>query len=77
MPTIIRIRGYRIFFVSFDGSEPMHVHVRREDLNAKVWMNPACFAWSEFKSHEENEILMIIEENRELIERKWHEHFNK
>jgi hypothetical protein len=77
VPTILRIQGYRIFFVSFDGTEPMHVHVRREDLYAKVWINPLRFAWSEFKAHEENEILKIIEENRVLIEAKWHEHFGK
>lgn len=77
MPTIIRVRGYRFFFVSFDGSEPTHVHVRKDDLNAKLWMNPVRFAWSEFKSHEDNEILKIVHDNRGLIEEKWNEHFGK
>jgi ribosome-binding factor A len=63
--------------VSFDGSEPMHVHVRKDELNAKVWMSPLRFAWSEFKSHEESEILKIIVAHQRLIESKWNEHFNK
>ena len=40
MPTIIKVKGYRLFFVSFDGSEPIHVHVRRGDFSAKVWWTP-------------------------------------
>ncbi|HMO52261.1 MAG TPA: DUF4160 domain-containing protein [Kiritimatiellia bacterium] len=75
MPTIICIRGYRFFFVSFDGSEPMHVHVRKDGLNAKVWMSPLRIAWSDFKEYQEKEILRMIEENCDLIENKWHEHF--
>ena len=35
-----------------EGSEPIHVHVRREDVNAKVWLSPLRMAWSEFKSNE-------------------------
>ena len=36
MPTIIKVKGYRLFFVSFDGSKPIHVHVRHGDFSAKV-----------------------------------------
>jgi hypothetical protein len=38
MPTVIKVKGYRLFFVSFDGSEPIHVHVRRGNFSAKVWL---------------------------------------
>jgi len=75
MPTIIRVKGYRLFFVSFDGSEPIHVHVRRGDLSAKVWLDPLRMAWSEFKAHEDRELLRIVAENETLIREKWHEHF--
>jgi hypothetical protein len=44
MPTIIWVKGFRLFFVSFDGSEPIHVHVRREDMSAKVWLSPLRMA---------------------------------
>ena len=75
MPTIIRVKGYRIFFVSFDGSEPVHVHVRRGDAGAKVWLVPLRIAWSEFKEHEDRDILRIVAENKKHILEKWHEHF--
>jgi hypothetical protein len=77
MPTITHVKGYRLFFVSFDGTEPMHVHVRKENRSAKVWVESPAFAWSDFADHQNSEILRIVEENRELIQRKWNEHFNR
>ncbi len=75
MPTIIRVRGYRLFFVSFDGSKPIHVHVRRGDFSAKVWIDPVRIAWSEFKAHENREIRRIVAEHADLVKGKWHEYF--
>ena len=75
MPTIAWVKGYRLFFVSFDGSEPMHVHVRRDDRIAKVWISPLTIAWSGFKAHENKVILRIVEQNEDLVREKWHEHF--
>jgi hypothetical protein len=75
MPTIACIKGYRLYFVSFDGSEPIHVHVQKDHRGAKVWISPLAFAWSDFRTHENNAILRIIEENVPLIREKWHEHF--
>ncbi len=43
MPTILRIRGYRIGFYQADLGEPPHVHVRRQEGNAKFWMKPVEF----------------------------------
>ncbi|MGO9269600.1 MAG: DUF4160 domain-containing protein [Terriglobia bacterium] len=42
MPTVLRIRSYRFFFVSLDRGEPPHVHVRRENFVAKFWLEPGC-----------------------------------
>jgi hypothetical protein len=75
MPTIIKAKGYRLFFVSFDGSEPIHVHVRKGSQGAKVWIAPLGFAWSEFKEHENKAILRVVQEHEDLIREKWHEHF--
>ena len=30
MPTVLRVVGYQLFFVSLDRSEPPHIHVKRE-----------------------------------------------
>ena len=42
MPTVLRVRSYRFFFVSLDRSEPPHVHVRRENMVAKFWLEPVA-----------------------------------
>ncbi len=75
MPTITYVNGYRLYFVSFDGSEPMHVHVRKDSRNAKVWIKAKEFSWSQFKEHENAEILRILGDNDNLIQEKWDEHF--
>jgi len=77
MPTVIIVNGYRLYFVSFDGSEPMHIHVRKENRSAKIWLSPLKIAWTDFNSHESRAILRIVEGNAELIKRKWNEHFNQ
>jgi hypothetical protein len=75
MPTIVNVKGYRLYFVSFDGSEPMHIHIRKDNHNAKVWIESMEFAWSQFKGHENAAILRMVLENKDLIKDKWYEYF--
>lgn len=77
MPTIIYVKGYRLYFVSFDGTERMHVHVRKGNQNAKVWIGSLTFAWSQFREHDSVEILRIVKGNEHLIREKWHEYFGE
>ncbi|NUM52229.1 MAG: DUF4160 domain-containing protein [Candidatus Hydrogenedentes bacterium] len=79
MPTVIHdIRGYRVFFFSLDRGEPVHVHVAKGRAHAKYWMQPLELARSRnFRAYELNEIAQILENNRAIIERKWHEHFGR
>ncbi len=42
MPTVKRIGPYRFFFVSLDYNEPPHIHVQRNDLVAKFWLQPVA-----------------------------------
>ena len=45
MPGIKGIPGpYRVFFTSFDCSEPPHVHVERENKTYKFWLGPLGLA---------------------------------
>jgi hypothetical protein len=44
MPTIAWVQGYRLYFVSFDGTESIHVHVRKESRAAKIWLTPLALA---------------------------------
>ena len=75
MPTILHIKGHRLFLVSFDGAEPIHVHVRRGNYSAKIWLDPLRVAWSEFKAHEDREVIRIVAEHADLIREKWNEYF--
>ena len=75
MPTIAHVKGYRLYFVSFDGSEPIHVHLRKGNRAAKVWLAPLRVAWSDFGRHENREIVQIVQANAGLIKDSWHEHF--
>jgi Domain of unknown function (DUF4160) len=47
MPSIRNIPGpYRLFFYSFDCNEPMHIHVQREKMVCKFWLDPLELARS-------------------------------
>ena len=39
MPTLL-IDGYKFRFYSSDLNEPPHAHVLRDELEAKVWLQP-------------------------------------
>ncbi len=73
MPTILRIGPYRFFFFSEEGGEPVHVHVIREQTEAKFWVRPTVgVAVNQgFAQHELRKIVRLVEENRELIEHEW------
>ena len=48
MPTVKGIPGpYRLFFYSFDCDEPRHVHVRRERMVCKFWLEPIVLSFNE------------------------------
>ena len=77
MPTVLRVRGYRFFFFSLEGTEPPHIHVEQAERVAKFWLHPATLARSHgFRRSELTELNAIIEEYEELFLRKWNEHFS-
>ncbi len=76
MPTILRIRGYRIGFFSADADEPPHAHVSKAENAAKYWLDPVQLADNAgFARHELNDIFEIISEHREELLRAWREYF--
>jgi len=78
MPSIKDVPGpYRIFFYSFDCNEPMHVHVQREKMVCKFWLEPVEIARNEgFQEREVNRIRQMIESNLTGIRKAWDEHCN-
>jgi hypothetical protein len=78
MPTVLRTRSYRFFFVSLDRSEPPHIHVRREDKVAKFWLEPMALERAGgFSRAELNVILKLVDEHRERLMRSWYEFFGR
>lgn len=44
MPTVLRIGAYRFYFYSHEPNEPAHIHVDRDNLSAKFWLEPIALA---------------------------------
>ena len=78
MPTALRIDGYRFFFFSNEGNEPVHIHVESGDGYCKYWINPVSLVYSTgYNSTELNKIRKMVEQHSNQIEEKWNENFSK
>ena len=79
MPVVLRHKAFRFFFYSNEGSprEPIHVHVRGNGGEAKLWLRPAVrvAASDGLDARTLRELVEVVERNLALIERNWHEHF--
>jgi len=76
MPTIPGISGpYRLFFYSFDCGEPKHVHVSRERMTCKFWLEPVVLSSNKgFSAKELNRIRKLIIDNSNVVKETWDEH---
>lgn len=69
---------YRLFLWSYDCSEPRHVHVSRDRLDAKFWLDPILLADNNgFRPKELRDIERIINDNADILRSKWDEHYNR
>jgi hypothetical protein len=78
MPTILIILGWRLFFYSNEGSEPIHVHCQKGDMECKFWLNRENFDIEEefaynMASKDIRQIRKIIYDHFEYIEEQWDE----
>jgi hypothetical protein len=75
MPIVLRIGPYRIGFFANENLEPAHVHVYRENKQAKFWLTPyiRLEANSGFAAHELTRIRKILEERESALLEKWNE----
>lgn len=77
MPTVLRSGSYRFFFYAGDREEPPHVHVERDDYDAKFWLDPVRLQWSHgFAANEINKIERLVVENQQHLLDRWNEFFN-
>lgn len=76
MPTVLRSGPFRFFFYAGDGLEPPHVHVERDDCEAKFWLDPVRLECSRgFRRTEISRIRALVEEHREQLLEGWNEFF--
>ena len=74
--TVLRTGPYRFDFSSHELHEPPHVHVDRDDLSAKFWLQPVSLARNlGFAPKELRRIQrLVIQHHLEFLE-AWHGHF--
>jgi len=76
MPTILRLLGFRFFFYSNEGREPVHVHVEKGDAQGKYWLEPVQEDYMDgFTKTEEKQVRKIIIDHQEKFITDWNEHF--
>lgn len=76
-PTILRIKGYRFYFLSNEESR-MHVHIICGDGEAKFWLEPivSLATYHELNSKKLNEIQKLVEEHKNEIIKEWKKYFS-
>lgn len=77
MPTVIIVRGWRLFFYANEGNEPIHIHARKAESECKYWILEDSYDIAEAYAHRLNprlkrEIRRIIFEHFDLIVEEWH-----
>lgn len=73
MPTALRIGPYRFYFYSYDCNEPRHMHVDREQMSAKFWLDPEVSLAENygFNRKELRALERIMRANGETLRYEW------
>ena len=58
--------------------EPVHVHIEKDDLEAKFWLQPEVrVAYNDgYDARTLRELLELVEANKDKVERAWNEFFS-
>jgi len=77
-PTVLRIKGYRFYFLSNEESRK-HVHVECENGEAKFWIEPIVASAEHYgiRPKQLNEIQKIIQRHKNEIIKEWQRHFSQ
>lgn len=77
MPTVLKAGPYSFIFFSSDRGEPVHIHVKRDRLLAKYWLDPIVLEKNRgFKEHELGQIAKLVAEHQSLLLEAWHDYFD-
>jgi len=80
MPTVLYIKGWRLFFYSNERNEPIHIHAQKGDKECKYWLDVDDYAIRSAYTYNMNnkdslEIKKIILQNFDDIVQTWNTHF--
>jgi hypothetical protein len=78
MPTILSLLGWRLFFYSNEGDEPIHVHCQKGSMDCKFWIDDKSFDIQEAYTYDmsprdKKQIRKIIFEHFDYIVEQWKE----
>jgi len=78
MPTILMVMGWRFFFFSNEGDEPIHIHCQKADAEAKYWLDTGDFDIVEDHAYgmspaDKRTVRKIIFEHFDYIVTQWFE----
>jgi len=77
MPTVLRIGPYRFYFYSHEPNEPPHIHIDRDNLSAKFWLEPVQLARNlGFSAKDLRKIERMIVDHHQELQEKWNGYFN-
>ncbi len=77
MPTVLRIGPYRFYFYSHEPNEPPHIHIDRDNLSAKFWLESVQLARNiGFSARDLRAIERMIVDHQEELQEKWNGYFN-
>lgn len=77
MPELFRLFGIKFFFFSNEHL-PIHVHIKNADGDAKFEIRPVKLIENSGVKNKDIKLAeSIIEENEELIVKRWEEYFKK
>lgn len=78
MAPSVRIGPYRVRFYASDRGEPPHVHVLRDNLMTKIWLDSLSVAENRgFSAREVAHVRRIIRERRQEFLEDWHAFFTE
>lgn len=76
MPTILLLHGWRFYFYSNEGNEPVHIHAEKAERECKYWLDVEAFEInpafvSNMSPRDTREVRRIIFENFDYIVSEW------
>jgi Domain of unknown function (DUF4160) len=76
MPTVLRSGPYRFYFYSHEPNEPPHVHIDRDNLSVKFWLEPVSLARNfGFGASELRRVQSLVIEHQAQLLEAWHGYF--